>query len=310
MTLDLTLDLGPDPRPLCLGGNVFGWTADEQQSFAVLDAFADAGGTFIDTADVYSAWVPGHRGGESEEVLGRWMASRGNRDRMVIATKVGSMPGLTGLSAATVQKAADASLARLQTDRIDLYYSHRDDLETPLEEALGAFDALVRDGKVCQVAASNYSAQRLTDALAVQDREGFARYVALQPKYNLLDREYEDDLRPLLEREGLACLPYSSLASGFLTGKYRDGAEVDSPRAPKAAEYLQSGGREALAVLDDVAAAHGTTVAAVALAWLAGQPTVVAPLASARTPQQLAEFLPALDLRLPADELERLSALR
>ena len=279
---------------LCLGGNVFGWTADERDSVAVLDA--------------YSAWVPGHTGGESEAVLGRWMTARGNRDEMVIATKVGSKPGLTGLGAATVRTAADQSLERLQTDRIDLYYAHRDDEGTPQEEALGAFDGLVREGKVRALGASNYSAPRLAEALAVQDREGFARYVALQPKYNLLDREYEDELAPLLAREQLACLPYSSLASGFLTGKYR-GADVDSPRAPKAALYLDDRGRAALALLDEVAAAHGTSVSAVALAWLRTRPTVVAPLASARTTAQLADFLPALDLELTDDELARLTAL-
>lgn len=326
MTPDPALDRAPDPDPaaalapdpaptlgpvgsLCLGGNVFGWTADESASFAVLDAFAEAGGTFLDTADVYSAWVPGHSGGESERVVGRWMASRGNRDQMVVATKVGSMPGLTGLSAATVRKAVEGSLERLQTDRVDLYYAHRDDEGTPLEETLGAFDGLVRDGKVRRLGASNHTAARLAEALAVQDREGLARYVALQPEYNLLHRDYEAELMPLLAREGLACLPYASLASGFLTGKYRDGVAVDSPRAAKVAGYLDDRGRAALAALDEVAAAHGTTVAAVALAWLAAQPTVVAPLASARSVEQLNAFLPALELRLTRDELERLSAV-
>jgi aryl-alcohol dehydrogenase-like predicted oxidoreductase len=308
MTPDPASTLLPVGR-LCLGGNVFGWTADEAASFAVLDAFAEAGGTFVDTADAYSAWVPGHRGGESEEVLGRWMASRGNRDQMVVATKVGSLPGLEGLSEATVRKAAEGSLERLRTDRIDLYYAHRDDEGTALEETLGAFDALVGEGKVRQLGASNHTADRLAEALAVQDREGLARYVALQPKYNLLDREYEVELLPLLAREGLACLPYSSLASGFLTGKYREGVDVDSPRAPKAAAYLDGRGLTALALLDEVAADRGTTVAAVALAWLAAQPTVVAPLASARSVEQLAGFLPALDLTLSRDELERLAAV-
>ena len=208
-----------------------------------------------------------------------------------------------------MRAAAEGSLARLQTDRIDLYYAHRDDPATPLEDALGAFDALVGAGKVGALGASNYSAERLGQALAVQDREGFARYRVLQPKYNLLDREYEDELAPLVAAEGLACVPYSSLASGFLTGKYRDGASVDSPRAPKAAAYLDGRGRRALAALDDISAAHGTSPSAVALAWLAVQPTVVAPLASARTPEQFAEIAPALTLTLTGEELGRLSAL-
>ena len=299
----------PSLAPLGLGGNVFGWTADERDSFAVLDAYVEAGGTFVDTADVYSAWVPGHRGGESERVLGRWMAARGNRDRMVVATKVGSMPGLQGLAPGTVRNAVAGSLERLQTDRIDLYYAHRDDTSPPLEDALRGFDALVREGKVLGLGASNYSAARLAEALAVQDREGFARYRVLQPKYNLLDREYEEELGPLVAREGLACVPYSSLASGFLTGKYRGGTVVDSPRAPKAAAYLDGRGRRVLGALDEISAAHGTSLAAVALVWLAAQPTVLAPLASARTPQQFAEIAPALTLRLGDDELARLSRI-
>ncbi len=298
---------GAAATPLCLGGNVFGWTADEAASFAVLDAFAEAGGTFIDTADAYSSWVPGHRGGESEELLGRWMAARGNRDALVIATKVGSHPGRKGLAPDNVRLAAQESLERLQTDRVDLYYAHRDDPVTPLEDALGAFDALVRAGHVVEVGASNYSAERLAAALTVQDREGFARYSALQPQYNLLERAYEDDLAPLVAREGMSCLPYSALASGFLTGKYLDGP-VDSPRSPGASKYLDDRGRAVLSALSEVAGAHGTTGSAVAVAWLSAQPTVLAPLVSARSVEQLRDVLPALSLRLSHDELELLAA--
>jgi aryl-alcohol dehydrogenase-like predicted oxidoreductase len=293
--------------PLCLGGNVFGWTADEPQSFAVLDAYAAAGGNFVDTADVYSAWVPGHVGGESETILGRWLASRGRRNDLVIATKVGMAPGLTGLSAKTIRAAAEASLQRLGTDRIDLYYAHEDDLETPLGDTLRAFDALVKEGKVRHIAASNYTAPRLAEALEVSRRESLARYVALQPHYNLVHRgEYEGPLRDLAAREGLACVPYFALAKGFLTGKYRPGVAIASPRAEGARAYLDERGLRLLGVLDSIAAAHGTTVAAVSLAWLLAQPTVAAPIASARTPEQLADLLPVADLTLTADEIARL----
>jgi len=302
--------IGPtklDVYALCLGGNVFGWTADERQSFAVLDAYAAAGGNFIDTADVYSAWVPGHSGGESETIVGRWMAARRNRDRLVIATKVGLMPGLGGLSTKTIRTAAEASLRRLQTDRIDLYYAHRDDEATPLAETLGAFDALVREGKVRHIAASNYSTSRLGEALEVSTREGLARYVALQPHYNLIHREdYEGKLEELCAREGLSCIPYYGLAKGFLTGKYRPGANVESARAKGAQAYLDARGLRVLAALDAVASAHRTSVASVSLAWLLAQPTVAAPIASARTPQQLAALLQVASLRLDTGEIAAL----
>ena len=300
---DTTLDV----FPLCLGGNVFGWTADEKQSFAVLDAYAAAGGNFIDTADAYSAWVPGHAGGESETILGRWMAARGNRDRMVIATKVGKLPGLAGLSAPTIRAAAEGSLRRLRTDRIDLYYAHADDAATPLAETLGAFDALVREGKVRHIAASNYTAARLAEALTLATRAGLARFVALQPHYNLAHRgDYEGALAELCVRERLACFPYYALASGFLAGKYRPGANVASQRAAGATKYLDDRGLRILAALDAIAAARATTVAAVALAWLLTRPGVAAPIASARTPEQLTELLPLASLRLDADERRRL----
>jgi aryl-alcohol dehydrogenase-like predicted oxidoreductase len=301
---------GLDVSTLCLGGNVFGWTADEDASFAVLDAYVAGGGNFIDTADSYSAWVPGHRGGESEEIIGRWMAARGSRDDVVIATKVGQLPGLEGLAPATIRRAVDDSLRRLQTDRIDLYWAHVDDADTPLAETLAAFGDLIAEGKVRAIGASNYTAPRLADALAIAQREGLPRYAALQPQYNLVEREaFENGLQAVANREGLATVPYFGLARGFLTGKYRrNGAPVDSPRAAGAASYLDDGGARVLDALDDVAAAHETTVAAVALAWLAAQPTVVSPIASARDAAQLAELLPVNALRLTDDEVARLSA--
>jgi aryl-alcohol dehydrogenase (NADP+) len=287
---------------------VFGWTADERQSFAVLDAYADAGGNFVDTADAYSSWVPGHAGGESETILGSWLARRSDRDRFVIATKVAKKPGLEGLSAKTIRAAAEGSLERLRTDRIDLYYAHTDDSRTPLEETMRAFDDLVHAGKVRHVAASNYTAPRLAEALAVSDRLGLARFAALQPEYNLMQRrEYEGPLADLCVSEGLACVPYFALAKGFLTGKYRPGAAVESARARAASSYLDARGLRVLAALDRVAAAHGVAVAAVALAWLLTRPGVVAPIASARTTDQLAELLPMADLRLAPDEIDALT---
>lgn len=285
---------------LCLGGNVFGWSADERTSFDVLDAYTAAGGNFVDTADTYSR-------GESESILGRWMKARGNRDAVVVATKVAKKADRRGLSAANVRTAAEESLSRLGTDRIDLYYAHEDDESVPMEETLGAFDALVREGKVRHFAASNYTAPRLAEALAVSEREGFARYAALQNHYNLLERaEYEGGDAPLLEREGIPGLPYFGLARGFLAGKYRPGAEVESVRAGGVERYRNERGYAVLSVLDEIATAHGTTVAAVSLAWLAARPTVAAPIASARTTQQLAELLRFTGLTLTAEETERL----
>lgn len=296
-----------DIFPLCLGGNVFGWTADEPTSFAVLDAFAAAGGNFVDTADAYSAWVPGHEGGESETIIGRWMASRGARDRMIVATKVGLKSDLQGLSPATIRKAAEASLRRLQVDRIDLYYAHSDDTGTPLEDSLRAFDALVREGKVRYIAASNYTAPRLAEALAVSAREGLARYVALQPHYNLVHRsDYDGALAEVCTRAGVACLPYFALAKGFLTGKYRRGATIESPRATAARAYLDERGERLLDVLEGIASAHRTAVAAVSLAWLLTRPNVAAPIASARTVEQLNQLLPATSLALTDAEVRQL----
>ncbi|MGA8656869.1 MAG: aldo/keto reductase [Chthoniobacterales bacterium] len=297
-----------DVYPLALGGNVFGWTAGEKESFAVLDAYLAAGGNFTDTADVYSAWATGNSGGESETILGKWLRQRKQRDRMIIATKVGMHPQLKGLSAKTIRSAAENSLERLGTDHIDLYYAHVDDEQTALEETLGAFDSLVREGKVRYIAASNYTAPRLAQALAVSDSEGLARYVALQQHYNLMERDkYEGELANLVSREGLSSFPYFALASGFLTGKYRPGAKVASQRAERAGGYLNEKGVKVLAALDKVAAAHNEAVATIALAWLAAQPTVVAPIASARTPEQLPELLRFADVRLSAADLQALN---
>ncbi|TSB17654.1 aldo/keto reductase [Streptomyces benahoarensis] len=294
--------------PLCLGGNVFGWTADEAESFAVLDAYVAGGGNFIDTADVYSAWVPGNKGGESETVIGDWLAARGNRDDVVIATKVGAHPDLKGLSADTIKKAVEGSLRRLRTDHIDLYYTHYDDESLEVGEFLTVLDDLVRAGKVREIAASNISARRLEEALTFSEREGLARYVAVQPQYNLVSRDtYEGELADVVARHGLGAVPYYALASGFLTGKYRPGTDVDSARSGKAAAYLATErGVRVLAALDAVAAAHGAEVATVALAWLAARPTVTAPIASARTTAQLPALLAVQDLRLSAEELTSL----
>jgi aryl-alcohol dehydrogenase-like predicted oxidoreductase len=295
---------------LCLGGNVFGWTADRDASFAVLDAYAAAGGNFIDTADVYMARHPGNRGGESEAIIGEWMAARRNRDEIVIATKVGKLEGLDNLRPDTIRRAADDSLRRLGVDHIDLYYSHGDDPDTPLAEMLGAFGELIDAGKVRAIAASNYSGARLAEALEVADREGLPRFVALQPHYNLMERDYETDQGPVCAREDLACLPYYALARGFLTGKYRPGGEqVDSPRAGKASEYLDERGERMLSALDEVAAAHDVAPAAVAVAWLREQNTVLAPIASARNVEQLEPLLASVHLQLNEDELDKLTAI-
>jgi aryl-alcohol dehydrogenase-like predicted oxidoreductase len=288
---------------------VFGWTIDEQRSFEVLDAYVEGGGNFIDTADVYGRRGPEGAGG-SERIIGRWIAARGNREQLVIATKVGSFPDLRGLSESTIERAVEGSLERLGIEEIDLYYAHEDDPDTPLEETLGAFQRLIDAGRIRYAAASNYSAERLREACALGEREGLASYVALQPHYNLLEREYERELREVCETHGLACVPYFGLARGFLTGKYRPGGgQVSSPRAAGVREsYFTERGFAVLAALDEVAASHGTTVAAVALAWLLAQPTVIAPIASATSREQVGELLPATTLELSAAEIERLSA--
>lgn len=300
-----------DVSTLCLGGNVFGWTADATQSHTVLDAYADAGGNFIDTADVYSQWAPGNSGGESETIIGDWLAGRADRDRFVIATKVGQLNGLHGLSATTVRSAVEGSLRRLQTDHIDLYWAHIDDHATPLTETLGVFHDLITEGKVRYIGASNYTGLRLAEALEDADRHQLTRYVAIQPHYNLLERDFERRDCDIVARERLATIPYYGLASGFLTGKYRPGAAPgESARGAGAAKHLEDDRAVAiLGALDEIAAAHDTTVAAVALAWLAAQPTVCSPIASARTVEQLTELLPVQELRLGEDEIARLSAI-
>ncbi|MFD4528170.1 aldo/keto reductase [Streptomyces sp. NPDC058470] len=295
--------------PLALGGNVWGWTVDEAQSFAVLDAYAAGGGNFLDTADSYSAWIEGNKGGESETIIGKWVKARGNRSDIVIATKVSQHPDYPGLSGDNIKAAADASLRRLDTDYIDLYFTHFDKPEVPVEEIIGALDELVKAGKVLNIAASNISPERLQESLDLSDREGLARYVALQPEYNLVSRDtYEGPLRDIASRSGLAAVPYYGLASGFLTGKYRPGTTVDSPRAGGAAKHLETDrGPRVLAALDEVAQAHDVPVATVALAWLAAQPTVAAPIASARSVEQLSALLGVADLVLTDAELGRLT---
>lgn len=302
-------------HPLCLGGNVFGWTADAAASAAVLDAYTEAGGNFVDSADSYTWRVEGNSGGDSERVLGDWMADRGVRDRVVVATKVGSWPERPGLSPQNVRAACDDSLRRLRTDHIDLYYAHRDDPDTPLEDALGAFDELVQAGKIRHVGLSNFSADRLTSALTVAEKHGLARPVALQPHYNLVERAvYEDELADVAADADLGVMPYFALAKGFLTGKYRPGGPAPdtsgpmaSARAGGAVAYLDDRGTRVLGVLEQVADAHDVPMAAVALAWLAAQPTVTAPIASARTVEQLATILPMADLVLASDEVAALT---
>jgi aryl-alcohol dehydrogenase-like predicted oxidoreductase len=298
------------PR-LVLGGNVFGWTVGGADAFALLDRFAAAGGTMIDTADVYSAWVPGHEGGESESLIGEWLKRRGRRDDVLIATKVGMLAGEGGakLEPARIAAAAEASLARLGT-HIDLYYAHQDDEATPLADSLGAFDALVKAGKVRAIGASNYGAERLAEALAVSEREGLARYEVLQPEYNLMVRDrFEGALQQLCIDRGIGVLPYFGLASGFLTGKYRSAADkAKSVRGGRMDAYLDERGFRVLKALDEVAAEADASPAQVALAWLAARPGVTAPIASATGPEQLEELLGVMTLELSAAQVERLSA--
>lgn len=298
-----------DVFPLALGGNVFGWTADRDASFAVLDAFLDGGGDFIDTADSYSSWAPGNEGGESETIIGEWLASR-RPSGLVVATKVSQHPRFRGLSAETVRGAAEASLARLGVDAIDLYYAHFDDETVPLEETVAAFGRLVDDGLVRHIAVSNYSADRIREWFEIAERTGAALPVAVQPHYNLVHRnEVEDTIIPVAEQFGLGLVPYYSLASGFLTGKYRstDVADQASPRAAGAARYATPAGLRIIDALEEIGAARGATVAATALAWLRAQPTVVAPIASARSVDQVPDLLAGARLELTTDEVERLN---
>jgi len=295
---------GLSVAPWALGGNVFGWTADEAQSFRLLDAFVDAGFNLIDTADVYSRWAPGNKGGESETIIGRWLQKSGRRGEVVIATKVGLEmgPNDKGLSREYIFRAVECSLNRLQIDCIDLYQAHRDDESTPLDETLGAFADLIRQGKVRAIGASNYTAERLDEAVAVSRRLGLPRYETLQPEYNLYERAgFESGLQLLCLREGIGVIPYYSLASGFLTGKYRTEADLDkSPRGAKVKAYLNDRGRRILAALDQVAARLRSTPAHVAVAWLRERPSVVAPIASATTLDQVNDLISAASVRLDA----------
>jgi aryl-alcohol dehydrogenase-like predicted oxidoreductase len=302
---------GLEVSTLCFGGNVFGWTADEATSFALLDAFIAAGGNFIDTADVYSRWAPGHQGGESETVIGNWLKQRGGRDRVIIATKVGNDmgPAGKGLSRAHIMQAVDDSLRRLQTDYIDLYQSHIDDETTPLEETLATYQELIQAGKVRAIGASNYKAPRLAEALRISKEHGYPRYESLQPLYNLYDREgFETALEPLCRAEGIGVINYYSLAAGFLTGKYRREEDLAGrARGASAKRYLNDRGLKILGAMDKVAAATGASHAQIALAWLLGQPTVTAPIVSATSVAQLTQIVSAPAIKLTPAEMVMLN---
>jgi aryl-alcohol dehydrogenase-like predicted oxidoreductase len=296
--------------PLCLGGNVFGWTVDEATSFKLLDAYAGAGLNFIDTADVYSTWVPGNTGGESEAIIGKWMKAHGNRDQLIIGTKVGSEmgPGKKGLSRGYIRSAVEASLQRLLTDYIDLYQSHRDDLATPQQETLEAYQELIREGKVRTIGASNFTAARLEEALETSENLGLPRYESLQPEYNLYNRaDYESELEPLCRQQEIGVIPYYGLASGFLTGKYRSEADFGkSPRGGRMSAYLNERGRRILAALDDVSARRSASLAQVALAWLMARPGLTAPIASATSVEQMKDLIASTTLRLDAADIEQI----
>jgi len=304
--------LGNSPlsiAPLAFGGNVFGWSADEKRSFELLDAFVDAGFNLIDTADVYSAWVPGNRGGESETIIGKWLQRSGKRDKVVISTKVAKWVEHPGLSPMNIAQAVDGSLQRLQTDHIDLYLAHEDDASVPMEETLGAFGRLIEAGKVRAIGASNFTADRFADALNVSTQHHLPRYEVLQPEYNLVSRaDYERDFEPLIRRENIGVISYYALASGFLSGKYRSAADLtkSSSRGGAVKKYLNPHGLQVLAALDAVAAEQGATTAQVALAWLIARPGLTAPIASATSVQQLNELFGAAKLQLTANQIAAL----
>jgi aryl-alcohol dehydrogenase-like predicted oxidoreductase len=292
--------------PLCLGGNVFGYSADKQNSETVLSFYADNGGNFIDTADMYSQWATGHIGGESETIIGNWMAKRGNRQKMIIATKVSKLDTRPGLKAANIRAACDESLKRLRSDYIDLYYAHQDDLDTPIEESLRAFDELIKAGKVRYIAASNFTPARLQESLDISKANGLSSYIASQDQYNLMDREYEKTLMPTLKANGLAQIPFYGLARGFLTGKYRPGVRVESVRATGVANsYASDRGWKMLEKLDQIAREKNCSVAAVSLAWLRAQPTVATPIASATKIEQIKEIMSIIELS--SQELQTLT---
>lgn len=296
--------------PIVFGGNVFGWTADEPMSFRLLDAFADAGFNAIDTADTYSRWVPGNRGGESETILGKWLQQSGKRNSVLVFTKVGHemAPDKKGLKSAYIKASCEESLKRLGIDCIDLYQSHCDDPSTPMEETLQAYGELIKEGKVRAIGASNFTAKRLREALEASAKHGLPRYECLQPNYNLYNRaDYESELEPLCLKEEIGCIPYYALASGFLTGKYRSPDDFGkSPRGQAMSSYLNGRGLRILSALDQAAAAHHTTQAAVALAWLMARPSVTAPIASATNPDQVKDFIAAARLRLSAADIAAL----
>ena len=283
--------------PLCLGGNVFGYSADKENSEAVLSFYADNGGNFIDTADMYSQWAPGHIGGESETIIGNWMKKRSNRSQMIIATKVGKLDTKPGLSPSNVISACEDSLKRLGSDYIDIYYSHQDDLDTPIEQSLGAYDSLIKAGKVRYIAASNFTPERLQESLDISKELNLASYIASQDQYNLMERSYESTLRDVLEKNNLSQIPFYGLARGFLTGKYRPGASVESVRATGVSNaYGNERGWTMLEKLDQIAKAKNCSVAAVALAWLRAQPTVSTPIASATKLEQIKEIMQVIEL--------------
>lgn len=305
-------DSGLSTPPLVLGGNVFGWTADRSASFAVLDRFVEGGGRMVDTADVYSAWVEGHRGGESESLIGEWLKASDARDKIRIATKVGMLPGAggKGLQPERIRAAAEASLDRLGVDAIDLYFAHKDDPDVPLDEVLGAFGELIDAGKIKALGASNYTAERLAEALRVADEKGLPRFTVIQPELNLLDRDqFEGPLQQLCIAENIGVVPYYSLAAGYLSGKYRSADDLGrSARGYKAKVYMSGRGPAVLAVMDRIAAETGATLSQIALAWVAAQPGVTAPIVSATTVAQLDELLGSVGLTLSDEHLAALSA--
>ena len=294
-------------HPLCLGGNVFGWTADEAQSHAVLSAYASHGGNFIDSADVYSEWKDGNKGGESEEIIGTWLKSQA-RDKFVIATKVAKLSTRPGLRPENIIAACNESLERLQTDYIDIYYSHHDDAEVPIAESLGAYAQLISEGKIRYIAASQHTGARLQEALNISREQGLPSYIALQDQYNLMERNpFESEQAEVLATNGLSGLTFFSLARGFLSGKYRQGVSVDSPRADSVGEYQTDKGWAVVAALDEIAQSHNSSVSAIALAWLRANPQVSTPIASARTVEQLNEIIQVVELS--SDEVAELNSV-
>ena len=297
-----------DVYPLCLGGNVFGWSANESQSHAVLDAFSSLGGNFIDTADVYSEWVDGNKGGESESIIGNWLKSRGNRHQFVIATKVSQLSTRPGLRPENIIAACNDSLQRLQTDHIDLYYSHHDDKDVPIPETLGAYQTLISEGKIRYIGASKYSGTRLQEALDIAAKENLPKYICLQDQYNLMERNpFESEQEPVLKANAISAIPFFGLARGFLTGQYRPGVKVDSIRATGVANYQNEKGYAIVDALTTISQTHNSSISAVALAWIRANAQVSTPIASARTVEQLNEIMPIV--QLTSDEVALLNKI-